>query len=213
MAFGLAPIASESIALLHAGPMSRLEQFLLDRLRPANVKVLRLESRGLLQIDEARLVSFPAWRFSGWLPHWCVAQIRAALLPDRESRRDRRIYISRRGRRKVLNEDALVVRLSRHGFEVVDPESLPFAEQVELFYDAEIVVGTHGAGLTNLLFADRARVIEIFPTSRVFPHYALLAASLGLSYRYVLGSHASRGRNHSVDEQAVEALLMEGTGS
>lgn len=41
-------------------------------------------------------------------------------------------------------------------------------EQMDLFYDAEIVVGAHGAGLTNIIYSDKINVIEIFGTKFIW---------------------------------------------
>lgn len=50
------------------------------------------------------------------------------------------------------------------GFEIVFAESIrSFREQVSLFYEAEIVVGTSGSGLTNAVFMqNNTTVVELF---------------------------------------------------
>ena len=43
-------------------------------------------------------------------------------------------------------------------------EKLPFVEQLKYFYNADLVIGTHGAGLCNLMFCKKhTTVIEILP--------------------------------------------------
>ena len=43
-------------------------------------------------------------------------------------------------------------------------EKLNFGEQVQLFGSAEVVIGQHGAGLVNTLFATRGSfVLELCP--------------------------------------------------
>jgi capsular polysaccharide biosynthesis protein len=188
-------------------------QFLMDRLRPPNVTFRALDSSDLVRVEESVFPTFPAWTFSGWLPNWYVTQLRQALLPDRPSRRSERIYIVRKGSRRLVNQDELLDRLRRHGFRPVALEELSFEEQIRLFHDAEAIVATHGAGLTNLLFATNALVVEIFPTVSVFPHFLLLAASLDHQYRYVLGTNTDnteKQEDFETDALAVEREVVIG---
>ena len=212
-AFGLPDLAATKVQVLHYGPLEPLMQFLLDRLRPANVTFRALDSPDLVRVEEMVFPTFPAWNFSGWLPNWYLTQLRQALLPDRPSRRSERIYIVRKGSRRVVNESELLDRLRRHGFRPVALEELSFEEQIRLFHDAEAVVGTHGAGLTNLLFATDALVVEIFPTFSVFPHFLLMAASLDHQYRYVPGTstdNSEKQEDFETDVRAVEREVVDG---
>jgi hypothetical protein len=95
----------------------------------------------------------------------------------------RRIYIPRRqgGWRSVLNEDRVIRALEAHGFETFAAESLPLAEQIRRFHEAEIIVGLHGSGLTNVLFAPSARVLELLGTYGDGAFYSI-AASFGQPY-------------------------------
>ena len=67
----------------------------------------------------------------------------------------RRLYISRGDSqlRRLLNEDELVYELARRGFETIIPGDISFTQQISLFSEASVVVGPHGAGLTNIVFA------------------------------------------------------------
>ncbi len=75
-------------------------------------------------------------------------------------------------------------RLSQYGFKKYILENLPITEQIELFYDADFVIGTHGAGLSNLVFSRKARVLELFPTGYILPHYYYLSKSTNNNYAY-----------------------------
>ena len=209
-AFGLPGLATTEVELLYHEPIGPLLKYLLDRLQPPNVTLRALDSPDLIRVEQLILPTFSSWRFSGWLPSWYLTQLRQALVPNRPSRRSERIYIARRGRRKTVNEEELLDRLCRHGFRPVELERLSFDEQIRLFHDAEAVVATHGAGLTNLLFASNALVVEIFPTTDVIPHYLMMAASLNHNYRYVLGTRALRWFDFETDPVAVEREVVLG---
>lgn len=66
----------------------------------------------------------------------------------------RKIYISRNdaSQRKVTNHAEVHRMVQDLGFEVVYLSKLTFLAQADLFYQADIIVGEHGAGLANLLF-------------------------------------------------------------
>jgi capsular polysaccharide biosynthesis protein len=209
-AFGLPPLASTEVDVLYTEPLTAVERFVLDRIRPPNVSMRALDSKCLVRAERLVLPAFPAWRYSGWLPPWYLDRLRGALLPDRPPRRSERLYIVRRGLRAMTNEKELVERLHRHGFRPVELETLTFAEQVELFYDAEAIVAAHGAGLTNLLFARRALVVEIAPARFVFPHYLLMSTSLGHHHRFVLGTGPNRWEDFEADLTGVEHELEAG---
>lgn len=83
------------------------------------------------------------------------------------------------------NQAALRERLAPLGFEALDPAALPWEEQVLALRDCRVLVGVHGAGMTNLMFRGRnpLAVVEIFPPAKTPPHYYWLATLLG--YRYV----------------------------
>jgi len=64
--------------------------------------------------------------------------------------------------RAMQGEDELLEMLRLFGFENISFESLSPLEQVALMANAEVMVSYHGAGFTNMLFANpAARVIEI----------------------------------------------------
>lgn len=77
----------------------------------------------------------------------------------------KRIFISRKDapKRKILNEDEIFKLFEPKGFVRYELSKMSVAEQIMLFHNAEIVVGEHGAGLTNCLFCKpQTKVIEIF---------------------------------------------------
>ncbi|MCC7276318.1 MAG: glycosyltransferase family 61 protein [Alphaproteobacteria bacterium] len=96
----------------------------------------------------------------------------------------RRLFV-RRGavaRRRLVDEDAVAATLTASGFDVIDPGTLSFAEQVRTFAAASIIVGTHGAALANILLAPRmARIVELRGAAHT-SEYRDLARAAGQPY-------------------------------
>ena len=105
----------------------------------------------------------------------------------RDPSRTERIYVSRENSaaREVVNRDALLAELRKLGFESYALEERSFKDNVELFANAEIIVGPHGAGLTDIVFADDTAVVELNTLSAPQPSFYLLAQQLGHEYRHV----------------------------
>ncbi len=96
-----------------------------------------------------------------------------------------RIYISRpkEAGRAVTNEDAVMEMLAPLGFVSYTLETLSFQEEVRLFSQAEIIIGTHGSGLINMIFSQKKPIIiDLF--SLWYTNWFLnLSTSLGCQYR------------------------------
>ena len=76
----------------------------------------------------------------------------------------KRIIVSRGSSttRRWLNENDCIKLLDTLNFKLIDPSKLSLSQQVEAFSTAEIILGPHGAGLTNIMFCNPGtKVIEI----------------------------------------------------
>jgi capsular polysaccharide biosynthesis protein len=64
--------------------------------------------------------------------------------------------------------------------------------QVDLFSQAESIVGPHGAGLTNCVFAPATtKIFELFAPACVRPMYYQLSTVVGQSYWYLVGRESA----------------------
>jgi len=114
---------------------------------------------------------------------------------------------ARTNQRRLLNDDFLIQELAELKLQRVFLEDLKFAEQVELFYNANIIIAPHGAGLTNILFCDKGTtVIELFPDNRDLGEAigpVSISIHLGLTHFFI--------ECETTDEKRQDILVGEST--
>lgn len=142
-----------------------------------------------------------------------------------ESGLPKRIYISRNDAqlRRVRNEGRIVSILEERGFQRVTLRGMPIAQQVQLFRQAEAVVGPHGAGLAHTAWCKPGtKVIEFFPglggphggPKNATANMWLIAMQRGLEHScYLAGPPESRADAFTIPEalllHALEAASIE----
>jgi capsular polysaccharide biosynthesis protein len=152
-----------------------------------------------------------------------------AFAPLITSRRpDRKIFISRaeeiqRRRRRLLNHEEIVSIAQGYGFEIIALEKLSFVEQVQLFAQAAVIAGAHGAGFTNMVFARKGtELVELigpqFSRSEWSWTYVRLAKLLQQRLRRIVGRANEQDSiefNHlpyetyTIDPEEFERLLRD----
>ena len=103
----------------------------------------------------------------------------------------RRLFVSRTGatHRRLLNEAEAAAALEGVAqVELVTTDGMSLADEIALFREAELVVGGHGAGLSNLVFAPRGTSIVDLASSTYWDSlFAQASAVMGHSYALVRG--------------------------
>jgi hypothetical protein len=160
------------------------------------------ESLQMLGIPPDRIIEFTGshWQVEQlyYIHHGCggkptplVAQWLRERFAPHSTMRSRRLYISREDatKRRIVNETDLLKELVRCGFEAVTLSGMSFADQARLFNEAEIIVGPHGAGFTNAVFAQAgATLIELFSPIYIDWCYRQLANACGHRYGFMIGT-------------------------
>jgi capsular polysaccharide biosynthesis protein len=180
----------------------------------ASLTALGVDPAGLREAVAGPMRADPLWiveadRFDPVL----LRQLRSRIVRD-VGAPSRRVYVSRErtARRRLANPEAVLGPLGGAGFDAVKMEELTFAEQVALAARTEILMGVHGAGLTNMLFMpEGAHVVEFSNPRYPSPAFYALAAALGLRYWLVLGRpREERGPGTldvEVDPRDVERVM------
>lgn len=105
-----------------------------------------------------------------------------------------RLYVSRKlaGRRAIINEDEIITIIKKYNFDIFYPEKHSFLEQVAIFSTVKYLVGTHGSGLTNMLFmGPGTSLLELHKDKtneldHPSPLFWYMAEALGIKYYHQL---------------------------
>ncbi|MGN7358662.1 glycosyltransferase family 61 protein [Paenibacillus sp. SAF-054] len=148
-----------------------------------------------LYLQSERLV-VPSLIMSSHYPQWATGMLRKLFLPNQETNGPphERIYVCRQRAsvRRVINEPEIIEFLRELGFHSLLLEDMSTAEQIGLFASARVIVGAHGAGLTNLAFCHPGtKVIEMFHPGHVMPVYWMISNHNQLDYYMMYGREAS----------------------
>jgi len=147
-----------------------------------------------------------------------IRDIRQTFVPQSQGSPSRKLFISRSKatRRKILEEEKLYHTLNEFGFEILNLEELSIEEQIRSFSNAAIVLGMHGAGLTNMVFMPPGgRVGElraITTETSVYNVFYCLANSCDHQFFYLFGKgdHTkNKFSNFECSEQEFRSFLLE----
>lgn len=102
-----------------------------------------------------------------------------------------KIYLRRNsGIRKVTNEVEVEEFLVTRGYVIIEPEKLTFLQQVQLFSNAKVIIGSSGAALANIVFSSsEARIIIMiskYPETSYW-YWQNIAAASGKAVHYLFG--------------------------
>lgn len=94
-----------------------------------------------------------------------------------------RVYISRKGRRRVLNEAEIIAVLKEFNFTILYDEPRSVAEQVTLYRNAKVIIGPHGASFANILNCKpETTLIELFPDNYHPDYFRFMGHIFNLNY-------------------------------
>src|SRR5262249_38563514 len=156
-------------------PPSESAQYLLGELGIDDARCIWANRVSSVIADTLLVTTFPGTKrnYATIVPK-TLAKPFAARAP-----RSRRIYVPRQGVRRVSNSDEVESASRELGLEIYDFRTV--ANEFEYFRSAELVVGAHGAGLTNIAFClPGTKILELVPSDHVYPYYYTLAEAAEL---------------------------------
>jgi hypothetical protein len=174
---------------LHIAVTTPFQAQFLDYLKVPKER-LHIAGGQSYRFDQAYMITGvvrPDWPTGGFFERPLeVTRLLRRLIPADATYSKARLYISRRDStiRSVDNEPELErILREKFGFQPVVLSEMSPEQQIRAFAGAAIVVGAHGAGLSNAVFMKPDAILfEIFPKSRIWPTFRAIAARAGLRY-------------------------------
>lgn len=113
----------------------------------------------------------------------------------------RRLFLSRKKakNRKLLQEKEILSYLEAYKFELFYPEDHTVSEQAVAFNQAEIIVGPHGSGFTNIVFCKPdTKVVDICAPEWINDCFLKISELNNLDYTRIIGEkHKSYNYNEN----------------
>jgi len=150
----------------------------------------------------------------GLYPGALDSNLMASRVREKKGRvpQERNIFLTRGNApqgRTVINEKELIEEILKFGFEVVDPGSLRFSEQMELFSAAKVVIGAHGSALANIIaMQEGSSIIELAGENYVRWHVKKLSADLKLKHTLLICKSDER-ENFDVNLNLFRKTLLD----
>jgi capsular polysaccharide biosynthesis protein len=177
----------ENVELFITQTLSAQEFRLLQALAGNNIKIKIVNGFTLVKAKKAYYLPFLSESCNAELPVAYLDFFRNVafrVFPQPKPSQRFKLFISRAGsgRRIFSNQEEIETEMKALGYLVLKLEILTLSQQIYYFRFAQRVVASHGAGLTNLLYASQCSVFEIFHSNEFLGHYKGLCRALGLQY-------------------------------
>jgi len=180
-------------------------------------KIIDNKYNKFLSSPELWCMNAPNYKGSDYISKFVINLLRNTFLPllINTKKKPLNIYISRndtlsnlKDYRKISNEVEVLAFLKKKGFKILNNSNFSFLKQIEIFYNARIIVGLHGAGFSNLIFCKKnTKVIEIKPKNAQ-KMYKNISNKVGLKYKSIeiQPEEKSIGRNYGILTVNLEKL-------
>ncbi|MBL4655571.1 MAG: glycosyltransferase family 61 protein, partial [Bacteroidia bacterium] len=168
--------------------------FQLESLKPFNLnKVQFLPKNSIVKIQRLLMPTHTA--ASGYVDDDLIKELRS-LYQKYYSKKcsfnfGERIYISRSKakKRKIVNEDQVIIVVQKYGFKVIYFEDHSLEQTVQICKNAKCMISLHGAGLTNVMFMNKGGYVLEFIKSfkenpKIVPTIFNLSQALNINYMY-----------------------------
>ena len=218
----LAPLewsgVSTSLPLVVNDDLTRYQLEAAEMLEIPQSRLMRMQRGLVVQCREihvpVNMRGHPMMRAS---IEWLRGRLGRFMEPEERSRG--LLYLSRQDSKRhvLLNEPELTDALTALGFETVVLSGMSFADQIRTLSRARIIVGAHGAGLTNIMFAPRhASIIEISNTNlRHMGDFRVICRDMGMRHTEIVSNRFAREQSttfppdfdYYVDTEAVTGAV------
>ncbi len=153
------------------------------------------------------------------IPQWIIDWLKSEFTKDlnlSDINFPKKIYIDRGDAspnisklRLIVNEKDVKDKLSEHNYKVIKLSDYSIIDQIKLFYNAKKMVGLHGAGFANVMFANpELRVLELKPSGagKIFEN---LSKKCKLNYDCISVTPEKYNLNNQMGHIRIDLNLLE----
>lgn len=211
-------VPDERLVVLLPDTLPEAHKESLSCVLPANFEVRYLKADSWVKPQRLMMASFVSGRANAYLPAEYYEFLRNAVFSKfglaAEQPKKERIYISRAKARyrRLSNEAGVMEMLGRYGFKSYTLEDLSFRQQVELFHRAECVIAPNGAGLGNILFSGKIRILVLYPDRPPNTYFITQANALGQEHFFLADNKRNEFCDFNIDAAAIEAVVKNDWG-
>lgn len=192
-------LSKTKLKMINTKKLNVEELAVLSELIPKNVEIEHASPEERIRAEEycflPFLVKFRAHFVPQEVQDFMNQIVPAALGAKIQSSWPKKIYVSRKKARyrRVVNEEEVAAALKKKGYETVVFEDLSLKDQISMSLGVTHVVGLHGSGFANLMYAPPGgALLEIFPGFKNETDFEYLAHCRGLRYHFaVLNYHSA----------------------
>jgi len=150
----------------------------------------------------------------GWPNKWVVqpmhrkyGQESAPKKFDSVSDTKSRIYIKRgKGSREIVNEINLIYFLEKRGFQIVEMSDRSIEDQCAIIQSADLILGAHGSGLANAIFATAGTYLIEFYGEYIASHFRVISEIANLKYGVFKAGVVSGNSMQSLTKSELRAM-------
>lgn len=192
-------------------PPNRVTPQFIDLL-DLSIEIKYLDEEAAIGVGELTLLSPngpPSMK-----PAWVIEYLREKLLtdvkaPDKDN--NKKIWVSRvdTSHRQLVTNRKLYPMLLERGIEPLVASQLSVKEQIQLFSQAKLVCGVHGAGFTNVVFCpEQSGLLELFDPYWLNGAFRILCGHRKMTWRWLSGQAYSSPvdnflRDVQIDHQQI----------
>ena len=198
------------IDYLYVGSLTSSQEESLKFLGIKKKQIIKSKIYKHINAKKLFFVTHP-WYFKGKfhdqshnLPRWQIIWIKETFLKFKKKFKiSKNIYIDRSESKfshcQIINHLELRKYLKKKKFKIVKLASQSFAKQIYMFWNANCIIGAHGAALTNLVFSKpKTKVIELKPFRHPGKNYQRISKVNNLHY-YSIESQKKYLKNKNGD--------------
>ena len=193
-------------------PHSYKSEYQLTSLKLLNIKYKRFHE--IVYVNQLILPSRQAPYSAHYNPYY-INLLAQELKLNINSKTDfgDKIYVTRinAAYRKIANEKEIIPILLSYGFKIIDFAWYSLDEQVSIASNAKILIGIHGAGLSNMIFMQKQSIVLEFSLENQFMDkcYYTLANACELEYHYQFCKSTSDNKTYSSADIVVNTNEFE----